>query len=103
VPEQLGAYEAIHPGAAAWIFRQAELNAEHFRTMEEKALQARRQDNLLHRLLPFALVLTCIVSCTLIATLASAVWGIAGFGATIAAVMVAYLTGRAPPGGTPSA
>jgi uncharacterized membrane protein len=97
VPEQLGAYEAIHPGAAAWIFRQAELNAEHFRTMEEKALQARRQDNLLHRLLPFALVLTCIVSCTLIATLASAVWGIAGFGATIAAVMVAYLTGRAPP------
>jgi peptidoglycan/LPS O-acetylase OafA/YrhL len=90
------------PGQLHGIFHEAELNALHFREMEAKALRSQSLDNRLHRLLPFVLVLTCIVCCTLIATLASAAWGTVGFGATITAVMVTYLTGRAPPGGTPS-
>jgi uncharacterized membrane protein len=98
-PQQLAAYEEAHPGAAAWILREAELNSQHFRATETKALNAQRLDNLLHRLLPFGLVLTCLVCCTLIAVLASAAWGTVGFGATITAVMVAYLKNRnTPPG-----
>jgi uncharacterized membrane protein len=95
-PEQLAAYEAAFPGAAAWIFDQAAKNSDHARTVETNALQLQRTDQLLHRLLPFGLVLAFLISSTVVAVFASVVWGTAGIGGTIAAVMIAYLTGRAP-------
>jgi uncharacterized membrane protein len=90
-PEQLSAYETSFPGAAAWIFNEAKLNSEHVRAMEIRNSKTHDLDVRLKRLLPFALVLSCVIACTAIAIWASPVWGAAGYGATITAVMVAYL------------
>jgi len=53
---------------------------------------------LLHRLLPFGLVLAFLIASLLIA-FASPIVGGVGLIATMAGVLIAYLTGRAP--GTP--
>ena len=49
-------------------------------------------------MLPFGLVLAFLVASTFVALFASVALGSVGIGVTIGAVMIAYLTGRAPSG-----
>jgi uncharacterized membrane protein len=95
-PAQLGEYEAVYPGAAKWIFDQAEKNAEHARTMERRAMELQGRDTLLHRILPFGGVVAFLVASAVIA-FASPAAGAVGLFATMGGVLYAYLTGRAPP------
>jgi uncharacterized membrane protein len=95
-PEQLQAYETVFPGAAEWIFEQSAKNADHARMVELRAIRMQQRDLLLHRLLPFGVVLAFLIACTIVAVRASAALGSVGIGVTIGAVMIAYLTGRAP-------
>jgi uncharacterized membrane protein len=98
LPSQLADYEAVYPGAAQWIIEQADKNAQHAREMERQAISLERTDMLLHRLLPFGLVAAFLVA-TVILTFVSPAAGTAGFCATVAGVLIAYLTGRTPPTG----
>jgi uncharacterized membrane protein len=93
---QLGEYEAVYPGAAKWIFDQAEQNAEHVRTMERRAMELQGRDALLHRVLPFGGVVAFLIASAVIA-FASPAAGAAGLFATMGGVLYAYLTGRSPP------
>ncbi len=95
-PEQIAGYEATFPGAARWIFEEATKNAEHVRAMEQKTLNAQREDARLHRLLPFLVVMAFLGACTAIAIIASPVGGVVGIVATLGSVLATYLTGRVP-------
>jgi uncharacterized membrane protein len=92
------AYEVAFPGAAKWLFDEAARNSNHVRTMELQAIALQRRDRLLHRLLPFGLVLAFLLASTVVALFASVALGSVGIGVTIGAVMIAYLTGRSPSG-----
>jgi uncharacterized membrane protein len=94
-PSQLAEYEAVYPGAARWIIEQADKNAEHVRDMERRSLSVQRADMLLHRLLPFGLVVIFLAACVVLA-FASPAAGAAGLFITMAGVLTAYLTGRVP-------
>ena len=85
----------MHPGAARWIIEQAEKNAEHARDMELRAIRLQRLDMLLHRLLPFGLVIAFLLASLALAYFNS-IAGAAGVIATMGVVLTAYLTGRAP-------
>lgn len=89
-------YELVHPGAAKWIFDQAEQNAAHVRAMEKSGLRLRWWDAMLHRLLPFAVVVIFLGGFFFVAIYRSALIGGIGMGGTLAAVLGAYLTGRMP-------
>lgn len=91
-------YETVYPGAAKWIFDQAQQNAEHVRAVEKSALRLRWWDAMLHRLLPFVVVMVFAIGSVVMAILTNSPWGgVAGIGATLGAVLVAYFTGRSPP------
>ncbi len=62
-----------------------------------RALKIQQRDLLLHRLLPFALVVAFLTSSTVVGLFASVALGSVGIGVTIGAVMIAYLTGRRAP------
>ena len=62
---------------------------------ELRAIELQRLDTTLHRLLPFALVLAFLIASVIVAFVNPIVGG-AGLVATMAGVLVAYLTGRAP-------
>ena len=94
-PTQFAEYEAVYPGAAHWIIEEAAKNAAHAREMELRAIELQRLDTALHRLLPFALVLAFLIA-SVIAAFVNPIVGGAGLVATMAGVLVAYLTGRAP-------
>lgn len=91
----LADYEAVHQGAARWIIEQAEKNAEHAREMELRAIRLQRLDMLLHRLLPFGLVVAFLLASLALAYFNPAA-GAAAVIATLGTVLTAYLTGRAP-------
>jgi len=93
-PAQLGEYEAISPGAAKWIFEQAEKNAAHAREMERRGIGIQARDALLRRLLPFGGVVAFLVASAVIAFASPAAGAIAALG-TLAGVLYAYL-GRVP-------
>jgi len=92
-PAQLAEYEGAHPGAAQWIFEEASKGAAHAREMELRAIKIQRLDVLLHRGLPFALVIAFLVASIIIA-FTNPTAGAAGLLATVAGVLTAYLTGR---------
>lgn len=94
-PAVLADYEAAHQGAAQWIIEQAEKNAAHAREMELRAIRLQRLDMLLHRLLPFGLVVAFLIASLALAYFNPAA-GAAGVIATLGTVLIAYLTGRAP-------
>jgi uncharacterized membrane protein len=94
-PAQLADYEAVYPGAARWIIEEATKNSDHIRTMESRALKLQERDAWLHRLLPFGLVLAFLIASVVIA-FASPAAGAAALIFTMAGVLTAYLTGRAP-------
>ena len=94
-PIQLADYEAVHPGTAQWIIDQAAKNAEHARTMELRALGVQRLDILLYRGLPFALICAFLIASVAV-TYFSAIAGGIGLVFTMASVLIAYFTGRAP-------
>jgi uncharacterized membrane protein len=96
-PAMLADYEAIYPGAARWIIEEATKGADHARTMEINALRLQRLDTLLHRLLPFGLVLCFLIASIIIAVFASPAAGAVVLIGTIAGVLTAFLTGRATP------
>jgi len=85
----------VYPGAAHWIIDQAEKNAAHVREMELRAIGLQRLDMLLHRLLPFGLVVAFLIASLALAYFNPAA-GAAGLIATLGTVLTAYLTGRAP-------
>lgn len=89
-PEQLAAYERLHPGSAAWILDQAEQNAEHIRSMERRGAAAQERDALLKRVLPFAVVVVFLAGWVAIAIWASPIIGAAGAFTTLASVLLAY-------------
>ena len=91
----LRSIDAIYPGAARWIIGEAGKNAEHTRAMEARAVPIQRTDMLLHRLLPFGLVLVFVAVSVGLAFLNPAA-GAAGLAITIGGVVIAYLTGRTP-------
>jgi energy-coupling factor transporter transmembrane protein EcfT len=64
--------------------------------MELRAIKMQQRDMLLHRLLPFGLVLAFLAASTAIALFGSVALGLVGVVSTIGAVVIAYLTGRAP-------
>lgn len=99
LPSQLADYDAVYPGAAKWIIEEAGKSAEHTRTMEVRSLSIQQTDMLLHRLLPFGLVALFVGVSVGLAFLIPAAGGV-GLVATIACVVIAYLTGRTP-GPTP--
>jgi uncharacterized membrane protein len=92
---QFAEYEAVYPGAARWILEEAAKNAAHAREMERRAIKLQRLDTTLHRLLPFALVLAFLIA-SVVVTFVSPIVGGAGLFATMAGVLIAYLTGRVP-------
>jgi len=94
-PAQFAEYEAVYPGAARWILEEAAKNAAHARDMERRAIKLQRLDTTLHRLLPFALVLAFLIA-SVVVTFVSPLVGGAGLVATMAGVLIAYLTGRVP-------
>jgi uncharacterized membrane protein len=63
----VGEFEAVYPGAAKWIFDQAEKNAEHTRTMERRAMELHGRDALLTRVLPLVGVVAFLVASAVIA------------------------------------
>jgi uncharacterized membrane protein len=88
------AYEDQPPGAASWILAKAEKSADHNRAMQRIALKTGSRDALLHRLLPFFVVLSLICASVLIAIFASAWLGGATFAASLGAVMLDYFKGQ---------
>jgi uncharacterized membrane protein len=96
-PNQLADYEGVSPGAVQWIIGEATKNADHARTMEREALALQRLDMQLHRLLPFAVVLAFLAASFGLAFFNPIVGGV-GLVGTMASVLIAYLTGRAPAG-----
>lgn len=94
-PAQFAEYEAVYPGAARWIIDEAAKNAQHAREMELRAIKLQTLDTTLHRLLPFALVLAFLIASVIIAFISPIVGGV-GLVITMAGVLTAYLTGRAP-------
>jgi energy-coupling factor transporter transmembrane protein EcfT len=63
--------------------------------MERRAIKLQRLDTTLHRLLPFALVLAFLIA-SVVVTFVGPIVGGAGLVATMAGVLIAYLTGRVP-------
>lgn len=98
----LTAYDAAHPGAATWILKEAEANAQHVRDMERRAIRDQSRDNLLHRLLPFLLVFVLIVASVILAVFANKVLGGVAFFGTLASVVIAYLKGSQPQPSNPA-
>jgi uncharacterized membrane protein len=96
LPSQLAEYDAVHPGAARWIIEQADKGAAHVREMELRAIKTQRLDMLLHRGLPFALVALFLIASVALAFVYP-IGGALGLITTVATVLIAYLTGRAPP------
>jgi uncharacterized membrane protein len=94
-PAQFAEYEAVYPGAARWNPRGGGKNAAHARDRERRAIKLQRLDTTLHRLLPFALVLAFLIA-SVVVTFVSPIVGGAGLVATMAGVLIAYLTGRVP-------
>jgi uncharacterized membrane protein len=106
-PQVLAAYEQAHPGAAAWVLREAEASAAHVREMERRVLRYQARDALLHRILPFALVALLLTISAILAIFASPVLGGAAFFGTLAGVVGIYLkgamdSGKQPAGGSGS-
>jgi uncharacterized membrane protein len=95
-PGQLADYEAVYPGAAEWIIKEAERNAAHVRDMERQGIRAQRIDMLLFRLLPFALVAAFLLASVIIAVFVNPYIGGAAVVATMGGVLTAYLTGHPP-------
>jgi uncharacterized membrane protein len=95
-PVQVGEFEAIYPGAAKWIFDQAEKNADHIRALERRGMEVQARDALLRRLLPFGGVVVFLVASGVIAFASPAAGAVALLG-TMGSVLYAYLTGRVPP------
>lgn len=93
---ELAAYDQAHPGAAAWILHEAELNAEHVRVMERLGARLQTRDALLLRTLPFCFVTLFVLCATMIA-----IWGNVWFGGSLLAsalggVALAYLKSSGP-------
>ena len=80
---ELAAYEEAHAGAATWILREAELNAEHVREMERLGARLQTRDAFLLRALPFCFVTLFVVCATVIA-----IWGNVWFGGSLLATSV---------------
>jgi uncharacterized membrane protein len=94
-PAQFAEYEAVYPGAARWILDEAAKNVAHVRDIERRAIKLQQLDTALHRLLPFALVLAFLIA-SVIVSFVSPIAGGVGLVATMAGVLIAYLTGRVP-------
>lgn len=92
-PQVLAAYEQAHPGAAAWVLREAEASAAHVREMERRAIRYQARDALLHRILPFALVALLLIISAALAIFANAIIGGIAFFSTLASVVIVYLKG----------
>lgn len=86
----------MYPGASKLIFDEAASNAAHAREMEKSALRLRWWDAVLHRLLPFGVVMSFLIASTLVAIFANIYVGGLAMGATLGSVLIAYLTGKAP-------
>jgi len=84
-PHVLSGYEQVHPGAAAWILKEAEASASHTREMERLALTYQARDALLHRILPFFLVALLLIVSAAIAIFANVYVGGVAFGGTMRA------------------
>jgi uncharacterized membrane protein len=91
-PQHLAGYEQAHPGAAAWILREAEASAAHTRDMERLAIRYQARDAFLERLLPFSLVAILLIISAIMAY-ANAVLGGVAFVGTLAGVVTVYLKG----------
>jgi len=89
----LGGYEQVHPGAAAWILREAEASAAHVREMEKRTLKYQARDALLHRVLPFSLVAILLISSTFMAIFANVGRGGIAFFGTLASLVTVFLKG----------
>lgn len=89
-------YEDAHPGAAKWIFDQAEKNADHARKIESRGMELQARDAMLRRLLPFGGVVAFLLAANAIAFASPAAGAVTVLG-TMGAVLYAYLTGRVPP------
>jgi energy-coupling factor transporter transmembrane protein EcfT len=70
---------------------EAKANSDHIRRIELRSLSLQARDNVLHRVLPFVLVLMFLCASTILAIFANAVVGGASLVATLAAVVIAYL------------
>lgn len=92
-PQILAGYEQAHPGAAAWVLREAETAASHVRDMEQMAIRYQARDALLQRTLPFALVALLLLVSTALAIFANVILGGIAFGSTLAGVVTVYLQG----------
>jgi uncharacterized membrane protein len=90
-PQVLAAYEQAHPGAAAWVLKEAETAATHVREMERLAIRYQARDAALHRILPFFLVALLLIISAVMAIFASAVLGGVAFIGTLASVVIVYL------------
>jgi uncharacterized membrane protein len=101
-PQVLAAYEQAHPGAAAWVLKEAEASASHLREMERRVLRYQARDALLHRILPFALVALLLAISAILAVFASPVLGGAAFFGTLAGVVGIYLKGAMDGGKQPA-
>jgi uncharacterized membrane protein len=88
---ELAAYEQAHPGAAAWILKEAERNAEHVRQMETIGARLQIRDALLFRVLPFSVVTVYILSTMAIAIFANAWVGGTLLATGLAGVATAYV------------
>lgn len=95
-PAVVREFEAVYPGAAKWIFDQAEKNADHVKAMERLAAEVQTHDVRMRRVLPFAGVIAFLVAGVAI-TFISPWAGAATVAVTMGSVLYTYLTGRAPP------
>jgi len=102
-PQILAAYEQAHPGAAAWVLKEAEASAAHVREMERRAIRYQARDALLHRILPFLLVALLLTISAILAIFASAIVGVVAFVSTLASVVIVYLKSALGPGSTTNA
>ena len=88
--EDFQAYEAAHPGTAAWILDEAAKSADHARSMERDGIRIAARDAFLFRVLPFSIVALFLIVFTIVSF--ASVWvGAVGLGATLTSVVIAYL------------
>jgi len=93
---ELAAYEQAHPGAAAWILSEAQINAAHVRQMEVVGAKLQSRDAFLFRVLPFIAVFAFLMCTMMIAIFANAWAGSALLASGLVTIVLAYIRGVLP-------
>jgi len=93
-PNDFAAYNQITPGAAERILRMAEIEAEHRRSQEVKAMVRMHREAMVGQLFAFAIGLSGIGASMYLAMIEQPAAAMVIGGGTLVALVTAFINGR---------